>query len=185
MFPSPILLLTIQLFLRTLILLLPHERLARDFEWFRHNLAFNDLNSTKDVLISAVKLALTLSLFSSAILGHHHTLFLWQSEWPKDKPFLLMHSRLAKNLWDPKMKRIFEIAWSLFEIILFIHFYPLKQALGRSEEHSLKKNYNGLLCTTSNVYVWPKKFFEFHAWVKKCRFGNFSEGLIWHSLTHA
>jgi hypothetical protein len=30
----------------------------------------------------------------------------------------------------------------------------------------------------------PKKF-DFHAWVKKCHFGNFSERLIRHFLTHA
>ena len=64
MFPSQILLLIIQLFLRILTQFLPHESLARDFEWFRHNLAFSDLISTKDILISAVKLAVTLSLFS-------------------------------------------------------------------------------------------------------------------------
>ena len=41
-------------------------------------------------------------------------------------PFLLMHSRHARNLYNPKTKIIFEIAWTLFKIILFIHFYPLK-----------------------------------------------------------
>ena len=35
----------------------------------------------------------------------------------------------ARNLYDHKMRRIFEIAQADFEIILFIHFYPLKQAL--------------------------------------------------------
>ena len=54
------------------------------------------------------------------------SLLVCQYEWPKDKPFLLMHSRLARNSYDPKMKIIFEIAWTLFEIILFIHFYPHK-----------------------------------------------------------
>ena len=45
-----------------------------------------------------------------------------QFVWPKDKPFLLIHSRHARNLYNPKIKRIFEIVWTLFEIILFIHF---------------------------------------------------------------
>ena len=50
------------------------------------------------------------------------TLLGCQFEWPKDKPFLLMHSRHARNyLYDPKIKRIFEIVWDDFEIILFIH----------------------------------------------------------------
>jgi hypothetical protein len=60
-------------------------------------------------------LALTLFVSSSfTLLGSH-------SEWPKDKPFLLMHSRHATNLYNPKIKIIFEIAWMLFEITLFIH----------------------------------------------------------------
>jgi hypothetical protein len=33
-----------------------------------------------------------------------------------------MHSRYARNLYDSKIKRIFEIPWALFEIILFIRF---------------------------------------------------------------
>ena len=55
----------------------------------------------------------------------HHTacMSFWMT---KDKPFLLMQSRHARKLYDPKIKRIFEIAWTLFKIILFIHFYPLK-----------------------------------------------------------
>ena len=49
-----------------------------------------------------------------------------QTKWPKHTPFLLMHSRNARNLYDSKINRFFEIEWTLFEIILFIHFYPLK-----------------------------------------------------------
>ena len=60
------------------------------------------------------------------LIAVHCTLIISQYEWSKDKPFLLMHSRHARNLYEPKIKRIFEIAWTLFEIILFIHFYPLK-----------------------------------------------------------
>ena len=72
-----------------------------------------------------------------------------------------MHSRYARNLYDPKIKRIFEIAQALFEIILFIHFYPLKQALGQSQKQFMKKIYDGLLFTISNEYVWPKFFLIF------------------------
>jgi len=32
----------------------------------------------------------------------------------------------CRNLFDSKIDRIFEILQALFEIILFIHFYPLK-----------------------------------------------------------
>ena len=48
------------------------------------------------------------------------------SAWPFDQAYLLMHSRYARNLYDPKIKRIFEIAHVDFEIIIFIHFYPYK-----------------------------------------------------------
>ena len=57
------------------------------------------------------------------------TLIISQSEWPKDKPFLLTHSRRARNFYDPKIIGIFEIAWTVFEIIQFIHFYSLKKHL--------------------------------------------------------
>ena len=60
------------------------------------------------------------------------TLIGCQSEWPKDKPFLLMHSRHARNLYNPKIKIFFEIAWTLFEIILFIHFIHLNKHLDRA-----------------------------------------------------
>ena len=36
----------------------------------------------------------------------------------------------ARKLYDPKMKRIFEIAQANFEKILFIHFYPHKHVRG-------------------------------------------------------
>ena len=77
------------------------------------------------------------------------TLHVCQSEWPKDKPFLLMHSRHARNLYNSKIKIIFEIAWTLFEIILFIH-------LDRARS-TLWKKICGLLFTTSNEYIWPQK----------------------------
>ena len=67
-----------------------------------------------------------------------------------------MHSRYARNLYDPKIKIIFEIVRADFEIILFIHFYPLKQALGWSQKHFMNKFYKGLFFTTS--IIWPKKF---------------------------
>ena len=50
------------------------------------------------------------------------TLRISQSEWPKHKPFLLMHSRHGRISYDPKIKRFFQIAWRIFEIILFIRF---------------------------------------------------------------
>ena len=49
-----------------------------------------------------------------------------------------MGSRYARNLYNPKIKRLFEIGPANFEVILFIHFYPLKKALGWSQRHFLK-----------------------------------------------
>ena len=37
-----------------------------------------------------------------------------------------------------------------------------------------KKNYNGILFTASNEYIWLLNL-NFHAWIKKCHFGNFTE----------
>ena len=65
-----------------------------------------------------------------------------------------MHSRHARNLFDPKIKIIFEIAWALFEIILFIHL---------NKKHFMKKLRKRLM------YIWIN--FDFHhAGVKKCLF---------------
>ena len=43
-----------------------------------------------------------------------------------------------------------------------------------------EKNYNGLLFTTSNEYIWPKNFFDFHAWVKKCHISLSEKLPKWH-----
>ena len=71
------------------------------------------------------------------------TLILCQSEWPKEKSFLLMHSRHTRNLYDPKIQIIFEIA-------------P-KKALGRGQRHFMNKFYNWLFFITSNEIIWSKK----------------------------
>ena len=101
-----------------------------------------------------------------------------QSEWPKDKPFLLMHSRHARNLYDPKINIIFEIVWTLFEIILFIH---LNKHLDGARSTLWKKKYNGLLFATSNEYIWSDFFLIFmhglksaiSAFLKNCQNGTF------------
>ena len=80
-----------------------------------------------------------------------------------------MHSRHARNLYDSKIKRIFEIVWTLFEIILFIHFYPLKKAPGQSQKHFMKiflMDY----CLPLQICTFGPNFFWFSSW---------------HFLTHA
>ncbi len=63
------------------------------------------------------------------------TLLESQSEWPKDKPFLLMHSRHARNSYDSKIKNKFQIVWSFFEIFPFIRF-----GIAWTSRINLKKN---------------------------------------------
>ena len=101
----------------------------------------------------------------------------WIRIWMVKRPSTT--SRHAKNVFDPK-KIFFEIEWALFEIILFIHFYPPKKAHGQSQKHFMNKLHKILLFTTSVEYIWTKKYSDFHAWVEKCHFGNFSERLIWY-----
>ena len=95
-----------------------------------------------------------------------------------------MGSRYARNLNDPKIRRIFEITCANFEINLFIHFYPLKKALGQRQRHFLK-NFMMEYCLPLQMNTLAKKKFDFHSHVKKCHLGNFSERLIWHFLTYA
>ena len=90
-------------------------------------------------------LSIMTTCFAETLLG-------CQSEWPKYNPFLLMHSRCARNLYNSKIKTIFEISSTFFEIILFIH---LNKALGWSQKHFMKKIYNGVLFTT--LYILSKK----------------------------
>ena len=95
-----------------------------------------------------------------------------------------MHSRYARNLYNFKIIRIFEIAWTLFSIILFIHFYPLKNAPGQSQKHFMKffiMDY----CLPLQISTFGPNFFDFHAWVKKCHISHSDKLPKWHFLTHA
>ena len=38
---------------------------------------------------------------------------------------------------------------------------------------------------TSNEVIWPPKKFKFHAWVKKCHFGNFTRNRLIGWIGHA
>ena len=61
------------------------------------------------------------------------------------------HISLPKSYFSMNLKS------ALFEIILFIYFYPL----GRTQKHFIKKFHKGLLFTISNEYIWPKKLLIF------------------------
>ena len=91
------------------------------------------------------------------------------------KPFLLMHSRHARNLYNSKIKMIFEIAWTLFEIILFIHFYSLNKHLDGARS-TLNINFlKGLIFITSNEYIWPHKNSIFMHGVKSTTFSIYQK----------
>ena len=53
--------------------------------------------------------------------------------------------------------KFFEIEQANFQIILIIHFYALKWALGRTQRHFMNKFYKWLFFTTSNEIIWSKK----------------------------
>ena len=53
------------------------------------------------------------------------TLSFYNNEPSKNKHFLILLSSLARNLQEPKLKRIFEILWVLFEkISVFYSYWP-------------------------------------------------------------
>ena len=98
--------------------------------------------------------------FSFWTFGYHSASH--YSKWPKDIPFLLMYSRHASNLYDSKIKIVFEIAWTLFAIILFSN---LNKHLDGARS-TLKINFfKWLIIITSNEDIWPHK--NFHAWGEK------------------
>ena len=49
--------------------------------------------------------------------GKNYTLYFYHNEPSKNKHFLIWFSSLARNSQEPKLKRIFEILWVLFEKI--------------------------------------------------------------------
>ena len=91
------------------------------------------------------------------------TLLISQYKWLKDKPFLLMHFRHARNSYDPKIKINFEIQWSFFEIFPFIRFgiawtgqINLKKKLG----HDIK--YLSIWAFMSYPCFQPKRSQKWH-----------------------
>ena len=49
----------------------------------------------------------------------------------------------------------------------------------------MNKFHQEIFFTTSNEVIWPKKKFRFHAWVKKCHFGNFTRNWLIGWIGHA
>ena len=79
--------------------------------------------SGENVLWEAV--IFTRSCFFSALRTSHPTLYFYNNEPSKNKHFLILLSNLARNSQEPKLKRIFEILWVLFEkISVFYSDWP-------------------------------------------------------------
>ena len=75
--------------------------------------------------------------------------------------------------------------WAEMEIIPFTHFFHLDKDLDRARDKFWIKSLNGTLIELQMKTLCPPKI-KFHAWVKKCHFGNFTRnrqiGWIGHAL---
>ena len=74
--------------------------------------------------------------------------------------------------------KFFEIEQANFQIILIIHFYALKWALGRTQRHFMNEFYKWLFFTTSNEIIWSIFFIHrlksaISAFLKNCQNGTF------------
>ena len=74
---------------------------------------------------------------------------------------------------------ICQMLWCLFEIIQFIHFYPLFQALGRSLRQFLDKVTWWHFKSTSKEVIWPKTFLNYMHGLKSAILAIFQKGLGW------
>ena len=93
-----------------------------------------------------------------------YTLLGCQSEWPKDKPFLLINSRHARNLYNSKI--IFFL--NLVDAFWDNSIYPIL-----STKISTWMEPEALWFTNSNEYIWSKFFwFSCMGW-KVCQMYSF------------
>ena len=100
------------------------------------------------------------------------TLSFYNNEPSKNKHFLILLLSLARNSREHKLKRIFEIRWVLFEKSLSLT--DLNPGFGGPW------NKLWIFLVYGTFIIHQKKsfgqffffFFEFHAWVQKCRFGR-------------
>ena len=113
-----------------------------------------------------------------------HTLSFYNNEPSKNKHFLILLSSLARNSQEPKLKRIFEIPWVLFEKSASLHFDWPKSWIWRTLEKVMNIFCKWHFDNASKEVFWQKNF-EFHARVQKCHFGNFSILPKWHFWTRA
>ena len=106
------------------------------------------------------------------------TLFFYKSEYQKQGQLLILFSRLARYSWEPKLKRIFEILWVLFEkISVFYNDWP-KSLIWRTLRHVTDIVFNCDIHNTSKRSLSSKKcHFARIEKLPKCQFWT----LAWNS----
>ena len=102
-------------------------------------------------------------------------LHFYNNEPSKNKHYPIFLSSLARYSQEPRLKRIFEILWVLFEIIsVFFSDWPkcwILRTLGNIRDIFCKCH----LHNASKEVFWAK-----HAQVQLCHFDNFSILAKWH-----
>ena len=89
------------------------------------------------------------------------TLFFYNNKPSKTKHFLILLSSLARNWQEPKLKRIFEIPWVLFEKILSLYFDWPKSWIWRTLEKVMNIFSKWHFHNASKEVFWPKKILNF------------------------
>ena len=86
------------------------------------------------------------------------TLYFYNNEPSKNKHFLILLSSLARNSQEPKLKRIFEIPWVLFEKSLSLYFDWPKSWIWRTLEKVMNIFCKWHFHNASKEVFWQKKF---------------------------
>ena len=89
------------------------------------------------------------------------TLSFYNNEPSKNKHFLILLSSLARNSQEPKLKRIFEIPWVLFEKSLSLYFDWPKSWIWRTLEKVMNIFCKWHFHNASKEVFWPKFFLNF------------------------
>ena len=94
------------------------------------------------------------------------TLSFYNNEPSKNKHFLILLSSLARNSQEPKLKRIFEILWVLFEKSLSLYFDWPKSWIWQTLEKVMNNFSKWHFHNASKEVFWPKKILNFMHGIK-------------------
>jgi hypothetical protein len=89
------------------------------------------------------------------------TLSFYNNEPSKNEHFLILLSSLARNSQEPKLKRIFEIPWVLFEKSLSLYFDWSKSWIWWTLEKVMNIFCKWHFHNASKEVFWPKKVLNF------------------------